>query len=105
VRGNSFFAGEVEPRINEQVGAVGAYFGQGVQGIVDRLRRAAARRRLELRGANGSTRPSFNTTMACRGLLEHERAVGASPEVTDARLRGQDTSWSAGSSGGGPPAR
>mgnify|MGYP003297413548 CR=1 FL=1 len=35
--GQPFFAGEVEPCINGQVGAVGAYFGQDVRGIVDRL--------------------------------------------------------------------
>lgn len=35
--GNPFFVGEVEPCINGQVGAVGAYFGQDVGGIVDRL--------------------------------------------------------------------
>ncbi len=41
--GNPFFAGEVEPCINGQVGAVGAYFGQdgvvgeATQGIIDRL--------------------------------------------------------------------
>jgi hypothetical protein len=34
---NPFFAGEVEPCINGQVAAVGAYFGQDVRGIVDRL--------------------------------------------------------------------
>src|SRR5215469_4454604 len=34
---NTFFEGEVEPCINGQVGAVGAYFGQDVRGIVDRL--------------------------------------------------------------------
>src|SRR4029453_2120123 len=34
---NPFFAGEVEPCINGQVGASGAYFGQDVRGIVDRL--------------------------------------------------------------------
>src|SRR5260370_19711655 len=34
---NPFFVGEVEPCINGQVGAVGAYFGQDVRGIVDRL--------------------------------------------------------------------
>jgi hypothetical protein len=32
--GNLFFAGEVEPCINGQVGAVGAYFGQDVRGVV-----------------------------------------------------------------------
>jgi len=34
---NPFFAGEVEPCINGQVGAVGAYFRQDVRGIIDRL--------------------------------------------------------------------
>src|SRR5262245_55718487 len=34
---NAFFAGEIEPCINGQVAASGAYFGQDVQGIVDRL--------------------------------------------------------------------
>jgi hypothetical protein len=34
---NPFFAGEVEPCINGQVAAVGAYFGQDVRGIVGRL--------------------------------------------------------------------
>jgi hypothetical protein len=35
--GNPFFTGEVEPCINGQVAASGAYFGQDVRGIVDRL--------------------------------------------------------------------
>ncbi len=34
---NPFFAGEVEPCINGQVAASGAYFGQDVQGLIDRL--------------------------------------------------------------------
>ncbi len=34
---NVFFAGEVEPCINGQVAASGAYFGQDVSGIIDRL--------------------------------------------------------------------
>ncbi len=34
---NPFFTGELEPCINGQVGAVGAYFGQDVSEIVDRL--------------------------------------------------------------------
>ena len=41
--------------------------------------------------ANGSTRSSFNTTICVlEALLEYERAVGGSPEVTGARLRGQE---------------
>ena len=89
---NPFFAGEVEPCINGQVGAVGAYFRQDVRGIVDRL----LAEQLPDGGwncevPNGSTRSSFNTTICVlEALLEHERAVGASPKVTGARLRGQE---------------
>jgi hypothetical protein len=35
--GNRFFTGEVEPCINGRVVGIGSYFGQDVQGIVDRL--------------------------------------------------------------------
>src|SRR5258708_40345167 len=35
--GEPFFAGEVEPCINGKVVALGAYFGEHVHGIVDRL--------------------------------------------------------------------
>ena len=49
--GNPFFAGEVEPCINGQVATLGAYFGQDVRGIVDRLlTEQLPRWRLELRG-------------------------------------------------------
>src|SRR5947199_18174 len=41
--------------------------------------------------ANGSTRSSFNTTICVlEALLEHELRVGSSPDVTEARLRGQE---------------
>jgi hypothetical protein len=89
---NPFFAGEVEPCINGQVGAVGAYFGQDVRSIVDRL----LAEQLQDGGwnceaANGSRRSSFNTTICVlEALLEHELSVGSSPEVTGARLRGQE---------------
>ena len=90
--GNPFFAGEVEPCINGQVGAVGAYFGQDVQGIIDRLlAEQLPDGGWNCEAANGSTRSSFNTTICVlEALLEHERAVGASPEATAARLRGQE---------------
>jgi hypothetical protein len=90
--GNRFFAGEVEPCINGQVAAAGAWFGQDVRGIVDRL----LREQLSDGGWNceapeRSTRSSFNTTICVlEALLEHERAVGGTPEVTAARLRGQE---------------
>jgi hypothetical protein len=89
---NPFFAGEVEPCINGQVGAVGAYFGQDVRGIVDRLLdEQLPDGGWNCEAANGSTRSSFNTTICVlEALLEHELSVGSSPEVTEARLRGQE---------------
>ncbi len=89
--GNAFFEGEIEPCINGQVGAVGAYFGQDVHGIVDRLLgEQLPDGGWNCEAANGSMRSSFNTTICVlEALLEYERAFGASPEVTAARLRGQ----------------
>ncbi len=89
---NRFFDGELEPCINGQVAAAGAYFHQDVGGIVDRL----LGEQLSDGGWNcdapdGSTRSSFNSTICVlEALLEHERAGGATPEVTTARLRGQE---------------
>jgi len=89
---NPFFAGEVEPCINGQVAASGAYFGQDVHGIVDRL----LGEQLPDGGWNceaerGSTRSSFNTTICVLdALLEQEHAGAGTPEVTEARLRGQE---------------
>ena len=90
--GNPFFAGEVEPCINGQVGAVGAYFGQDVRGIVERLLgEQLPDGGWNCEAANGSTRSSFNTTICVlEALLEHELRVGSSPEVTEARLHGQE---------------
>jgi hypothetical protein len=89
---NPFFAGEIEPCINGQVAASGAYFGQDVRGLVDRL----LGEQLPDGGWNceaehGSTRSSFNTTICVlEALLEHERSAGSTPDVTRARLRGQE---------------
>ncbi len=90
--GNPFFTGEVEPCINGQVGAVGAYFGQDVQGIIDRLlTEQLPDGGWNCEAPNGSTRSSFNTTICVlEALLEYERAFGSRPELTAARLRGQD---------------
>jgi hypothetical protein len=90
--GNAFFEGEVEPCINGQVGAVGAYFGQDVRGIVGRL---LAEQQPDggwnCEAANGSARSSFNTTICVlEALLAYERAVGGSQEVIEARRRGQE---------------
>ena len=89
---NAFFEGEVEPCINGQVGAIGAYFGQDVRGIVDRLlAEQLPDGGWNCEAANGSLRSSFNTTICVlEALLEYERTVGASPTVTGARLRGQE---------------
>ncbi|HVH64045.1 MAG TPA: hypothetical protein VNA65_10650, partial [Candidatus Dormibacteraeota bacterium] len=89
--GEPFFAGEVEPCINGRVVAIGAYFGQDVKPIVERL----LSEQMEDGGwnceqENGSTRGSFHTTIeVLEGLLEYERATGGSPEVRSARLRGE----------------
>jgi hypothetical protein len=89
--GNAFFEGEIEPCINGQVAAAGAYFGQDVSGIIERL----LAEQLPDGGWNceapDSTRSSFNTTICVlEALLEYERTGGGTPEVTGARLRGQE---------------
>ena len=90
--GTPFFAGEVEPCINGQVAASGAYFGQDVQRIVDRLLgEQLPDGGWNCEAANGSTRSSFNTTICVlEALLEYELAGGNSAAVTEARLRGQE---------------
>jgi hypothetical protein len=92
VADNPFFAGEVEPCINGQVAAAGAYFGQDVRGLVERLlAEQLADGGWNCQARDGSTRSSFNTTICVlEALLEYERAVGGSPAVTEARLRGQE---------------
>jgi transcriptional regulator with XRE-family HTH domain len=90
--GQPFFDGEVEPCINGMTLAIGAYFDQKVDGIVDRL----LGERLDDGGWNceaesGSTRSSFHTTICVlEGLLEYEQRHGASSEVTNARSRSQE---------------
>jgi hypothetical protein len=90
--GNAFFDGEVEPCINGQVGAVGAYYGEEVHGIVNRLlAEQLPDGGWNCEAANGSTRSSFNTTICVlEALLEYELAGAGNPEVTEARLRGQE---------------
>lgn len=89
---NGFFAGELEPCINGQVGAAGAYFGQDVSGIVNRLLgEQLPDGGWNCEAENGSTRASFNTTICVlEALLEYELAGGHSTDVTAARLRGQE---------------
>lgn len=89
---NSFFAGELEPCINGQVAAVGAYFGQDVRGIIDRLLgEQLPDGGWNCEAVNGSMRSSFNTTICVlEALLAYELNVGSRVEVTAARLRGQE---------------
>jgi hypothetical protein len=90
--GEPFFAGEVEPCINGKVVAMGAYFGENVDGIVERLLgEQMTDGGWNCEQENGSTRGSFHSTIdVLDGLLEYERATSGSPEVSAARLRGQE---------------
>jgi hypothetical protein len=91
--GNSpFFEGEVEPCINGHVVVLGGYFGETSDRLVDRL----LGEQLTDGGWNceaerGSVRSSFHTTICVlEGLLEYEKARGATAAVTDARARAQE---------------
>jgi len=89
--GKPFFEGEVEPCINGGVLALGGYFGRPSSSLARRL----AGEQLEDGGWNceapQSARSSFHTTICVlEGLLEYERAVGSSPEIAAARLRGEE---------------
>src|SRR5215467_14097997 len=58
---NPFFAGEVEPCMNGQVAASGAYFGQDVRGMIDRLLgEQLADGGWNCEAMSGATRSSFN---------------------------------------------
>jgi hypothetical protein len=87
-----FFEGEVEPCINGRVVTLGAYFGEASDRLVDRL----LGEQLSDGGWNceaerGSIRSSFHTTICVlEGLLEHEKAKGATAAATDARGRAQE---------------
>jgi hypothetical protein len=87
-----YFEGETEPCINGHAVANGAYFGEAVDGIVDRL----LRDQLEDGGWNcwaesGATVSSFHSTICVvEGLLAWERAGGSSAEVTAARGRAEE---------------
>jgi hypothetical protein len=93
--GNSpFFEGEVEPCINGRVLAIGAYFGQPSERLVDRL----LGEQLEDGGWNcdapRSKRSSFNSTICVlEGLLEYETggsSRGQAGVAKRARLRAQE---------------
>jgi hypothetical protein len=90
--GNSpFFEGEVEPCINGRVVALGAYFCERSDRLVDRLlSEQLADGGWNCEAERGSVRSSFHTTICVlEGLLAFEQAFGATPAVTDARRRGE----------------
>jgi hypothetical protein len=90
--GALYFEGEVEPCINGLALANGAYFGEGVDSIVERI----LRDELHDGGWNcwaeyGATVSSFHSTICVlEGLLAWERAGGSSDPVTAARGRGEE---------------
>jgi hypothetical protein len=90
--GQPFFGGEVEPCINGRTVALGAYFGQAVEGVVARLLgEQLADGGWNCEAENGSTRSSFHTTICVlEGLLEYERATGGSAASVSARRRGEE---------------
>lgn len=87
-----YWEGEVEPCINGALVANGTYFGVDMTPVVERL----LGERLDDGGWNceaerGSVRSSFDTTInVLEGLLEHERATGGSPTITEARRSGEE---------------
>ena len=90
--GKPFFAGEVEPCINGRVLAVGAYFGQDMGTLVDRLlTEQMADGGWNCEDDNGATVGSFHSTInVLEGLLEYERINPGAAEVAAARRRGDE---------------
>jgi len=90
--GNSpFFEGEVEPCINGRVVALGAYFDQRSDRLVDRLlSEQLADGGWNCEAERGSVRSSFHTTLCVlEGLLAFEQSFGASATLANARARGE----------------
>jgi len=87
-----FFEGEVEPCINGRVVALGAYFGERSDRLVDRLlSEQLADGGWNCEAERGSVRSSFHTTICVlEGLLAFEQAFGATSAVTGARTRAQE---------------
>jgi len=87
-----FWDGEVEPCINGRTVAMGAYFGQDVRGIVDRLLNdQMADGGWNCEQERGSTRGAFDSTLnVLEGLLEFERSTGRNGDISKARARGEE---------------
>jgi hypothetical protein len=86
-----YFEGETEPCINGTALAAGAYFGEAVDGVVERLvRDELADGGWNCWAAYGAKVSSFHSTICVlEGLLEWERAGGSSSVVAGARQRGE----------------
>jgi hypothetical protein len=90
--GALYFEGETEPCINGIALQTGAYFGENVDGIVDRL----LGEQLDDGGWNcwaeyGASVSSFHTTICVlEGLLAWQQAGGESPDVATARAAGEE---------------
>ena len=87
--GNSpFFEGEVEPCINGNVLALGAYFGEPSSRLMERLlSEQLADGGWNCDAERGSVRSSFHTTICVlEGLLAYEQSQGALPAITRARV-------------------
>lgn len=87
--GQPFFSGEVEACINGRLLALGSYYGDVREALVERL--------LDDQLSDGgwncdappSTRSSFHSTICVlEGLLEYERKRGFDAAISDARSRG-----------------
>ncbi|MDB4893259.1 MAG: hypothetical protein JWL61_5114 [Gemmatimonadetes bacterium] len=87
-----FFEGEVEPCINGRVLALGAYFRERSDRLVERLLgEQLADGGWNCEAERGSVRSSFHTTICVlEGLLAFEQAFGATSAVTDARTRAHE---------------
>jgi len=87
-----FFEGEVEPCINGRVVALGAYFDERSDRLVDRLLgEQLADGGWNCEAERGSVRSSFHTTICVlEGLFAFEEAFGPAPAIADARQRAQE---------------
>jgi hypothetical protein len=92
--GDPFFAGETEPCVNGRILEAAAYFGE-----LDHADRIVERLLADRLGDGGwnceapdnSSVSSFDTSICVlEGLLEYERTVGATPEITEARRTGEE---------------
>ncbi|MGA7227286.1 MAG: hypothetical protein WBZ40_04210 [Acidimicrobiia bacterium] len=90
--GELYFEGETEPCINGVALAIGAYFGEAVDGIVERLLGG----QLSDGGWNcwaeyGAKVSSFHTTICVlEGLIAWEHTGGSSDATASARSRGEE---------------